>query len=129
MCQSRPGGEGEAPPGCTPGAPPVSDEWRGRVDLRLKRKFAVLTCTALLVCGAIAPSAGAQQKADGLVVVQIGDITIQDVNVAVAAEIVATACDLVDVQNVAILVQEVDQESRQRTFCRTEAGKVKVTQN
>lgn len=83
----------------------------------------------MLIGGAIASRAGAQQKAGGLVVVQIGDITIQDVNVAVAANIVATACDLVDVQNVAILVQEVDQTSRQRRFCRTEDGKVKVTQN
>jgi len=97
--------------------------------LKSRRSLAALFASALLAVGVAAPASSAEQKADGLVVVQIGDITIQDVNVGVAAQIVATACDLVDVQNVAILVNEVDQESRQRTFCRTEAGKVKVTQN
>ncbi len=53
---------------------------------------------SLLLTGAFAlPAQAAEQKADGLVNVQIGDITIQDVNVAVAAAIVANACDLVDV--------------------------------
>ncbi len=46
-----------------------------------------------------------------------------------AANIVATACDLVDVNNVAVLVSNVDQNSRSSTFCRTEDGKVKVKQN
>ena len=74
-------------------------------------------------------TAQAQQRADGLVVVQIGDITIQDVNVAVAAQIVATACDLLDLNAVVAVIAGVDQNSRQATFCRTDAGKVKVTQN
>ncbi len=82
---------------------------------------------SLLLTGAFAlPAQAAEQKADGLVNVQIGDITIQDVNVAVAATIVATACDLVDV-TAAVLA--VDTTSRSTTFCRTEDGKVKVTQN
>ncbi len=85
---------------------------------------------SLLLTGAVAlPAQAATQTADGLVNVQIGDITIQDVNVAVAAQVVATACDLVDVTNVAILVSQVDQTSRKETFCKTEAGKVTVKQN
>lgn len=82
---------------------------------------------SLLLTGAFAlPAQAAEQKADGLVNVQIGDITIQDVNVAVAAAIVANACDLVDV-TAAVLA--VDTTSRSTTFCRTGDGKVKVTQN
>lgn len=79
--------------------------------------------------GVAAASGAATQKADGLVNVQIGDITVQDVNVGVAAQVVATACDLVDVGAVAVLVTSVDTNSAQYTFCRTDAGKVKVTQN
>lgn len=94
----------------------------------MKKLFASL-CATVVLAGGVASGAGAQQKADGLVVVQIGDITVQDVNVGVAAQIVATACDLVDVGAVAVLVNQVDLRSRQETFCRTEAGKVKVTQN
>jgi hypothetical protein len=93
------------------------------------RKLFASLCATLVLAGGIASTAGAQQRGDGLVVVQIGDITVQDVNVAAAVSLVATACDLVDVGAVAVLVQRVDLESRQATFCRTEAGKVKVTQN
>ena len=85
---------------------------------------------SLLLTGAFAlPAQAAEQRADGLVNVQIGDITIEDVNVAVAAGIAATACDLVDVTNVAVLANQVDQTSRSATVCRTEGGKVKFTQN
>ena len=85
---------------------------------------------SLLLTGAFAlPAQAAEQRADGLVNVQIGDITIEDVNVAVAAGIAATACDLLDVTNVAVLANQVDQTSRSATVCRTEGGKVKFTQN
>ena len=95
-----------------------------------RSKAVAVMCSTALFGGAVAaPAAYAQTKQDGLVNVQIGDITIQDVNVAVAANIVATACDLVDVTNVAILANETDQTSRQNTFCKTEGGKVKITQN
>lgn len=93
------------------------------------RKLFASLCATLVLAGGVASTAGAQQRADGLVVVQIGDITVQDVNIGVAAQIVATACDLVDIGAVAVLVERVDLRSRQETFCRTEAGKVKVTQN
>jgi hypothetical protein len=50
------------------------------------RKLFASLCATLVLAGGVASTAGAQQKADGLVVVQIGDITVQDVNVAVAAQ-------------------------------------------
>jgi len=85
---------------------------------------------SLLLTGAVAlPAQAATQTANGLVNVQIGDITIQDVNVGLAVQLVATACDLVDVTNVAILVSQVDQTSKKETFCKAEAGNVKVKQD
>ncbi len=96
-----------------------------------RNKLVAIACSTALFGGAVAaPVAGAaQQKADGLVNVQIGDITIEDVNVGVAAGIAATACDLVDVTNVAVLANQTDQASRSTTVCRTDGGKVKFTQN
>ena len=100
------------------------------LNSRRTRRFAAIMAAGTLSVGAVAaPAASAQQRADGLVNVQIGDITIEDVNVAVAAGIAATACDLVDVTNVAVLANQVDQTSRSATVCRTEGGKVKFTQN
>jgi hypothetical protein len=91
---------------------------------RAKYAFAVV-CTAALVA---APSASAQRQ-DGLVNVVIGDVTIaEDVNVAVAANIVAQVCG-VQADVVVAVIAAVDQNSRQATFCRTEDGKVKVVQN
>ena len=84
---------------------------------------------SLLLTGAVALPAQAATQQVGLVNVRTGDITIQDVNVAVAAQVVATACGLVDVTNVAILVSQVDQTGTKETFCKTEAGKVTVKQD
>ena len=96
----------------------------------VRSKLVAIACSTALFGGAVAaPAAVAQQKADGLVNVQIGDITIEDVNVGVAAGIAATACDLVDVTNVAVLANQTDQTSRSTTVCRTDGGKVKFTQN
>jgi hypothetical protein len=74
--------------------------------------------------------AGAQTtKQDGLVNVNIGDVTVlEDVNIAVAANLVAQVCG-VSVDAVVAVIAAVDQNSRQATFCRTSDGKVKVTQN
>ena len=96
----------------------------------VRSKLVAVMCSTALVGGAVAaPVATAQQRADGLVNVQIGDITVEDVNVGVAAGIAATACDLVDVAGVAVLANRTDTTSRQSTVCRTDGGKVRFTQN
>ena len=96
---------------------------------RRTRRFAAIVAATTLSAGAVAAPAVAQTKQDGLVNVAIGDITIEDVNVGVAAGIAATACDLVDVTNVAVLAVNTDQTSRTSTVCRTDGGKVRFTQN
>ncbi|KUI33940.1 hypothetical protein AU195_07985 [Mycobacterium sp. IS-1496] len=69
---------------------------------------------------------------DGLVNVGIGDVTIlEDVNVGVAANVVAQLCDVADV-NAGVLgeVTQVDTAGTQITECEiADAGGVTVTQN
>lgn len=87
---------------------------------------------AMTMAVAVGP-AEAQTKQDGLVNVSIGDVTIlQDVNIAAAVDFVVQACDVVDANVVAAILTGatlVDQSSRQFTACKTEDGKVKITQN
>ena len=69
---------------------------------RMRVVLASVFSTALLF-GATAAPASAQQQQDGLVNIMIGDITIEDVNVNIAANIAAAIC----VQDVNVLA--VDQ--------------------
>jgi hypothetical protein len=77
------------------------------------KKLIVLTLViAILLLGVMVPFAGAQVVVqDGLVNVAIGDITIQDVNVNVAAQVAAAIC----VQDVNVLA--VDTGETQRIVC------------
>ena len=94
-----------------------------------RKSIATVFAGTVLAVG-IASPASAQTKQDGLVNVNVGDVTIlEDVNVGVAASVAATLCDLVDVGAVNVLASNVDTASRSATICRTEAGKVKLTQN
>jgi hypothetical protein len=65
---------------------------------------------------AIAAPASAQQQQDGLINVAIGDITLEDVNIGVAALVAAQVCG-VQVGPVVLLAQRVDATSQQRTVC------------
>ena len=84
-----------------------------------------------------APSAAEAQttKQDGLVNVSVGDVTIlQDVNIAAAVDVVAQICgiDLDVLANVELLSAAatlVDNRSRNYTVCRSDDGKVQITQN
>jgi len=83
-----------------------------------------------------APSAAeAQTKQDGLVNVSVGDVTIlEDVNIAAAVDVVAQICgiDLDVLANVELLSAAatlVDNRSRNYTVCRSDDGKVQITQN
>ena len=58
----------------------------------------------------------------------IGDITVEDVNIGVAAAVAATVCD-VQVGPIAILGVAVDRSGDSRTVCTTDAGDVTLVQN
>jgi hypothetical protein len=92
---------------------------------------ASVAISSSLLVGGLAGSADAsrQTQGDGLVNVQVGDITVKDINVGVAAEIIVQACDLVDANAALLLVENVDQTNTNARVCRTESGPVKVKQN
>jgi hypothetical protein len=69
--------------------------------------------------GAAGSATAANQQQTGLVNVQVGDIMIRDVNVAVAAEVVAQVC----------AIAEVDASGAKELVCRTAAGPVRIRQD
>ena len=98
---------------------------------RAKKMFAVLFLSATLVGGASMPASA--QTQDGLVNVMVGDVTVlEDVNVAVGANVAATLCDI-DVGPLALAVLgravAVDRSGKSRTICQSDAGPVRITQN
>jgi hypothetical protein len=97
---------------------------------RSVRKAVVSVFAAAALLGAAAPAGAANQdQGDALVNVQVGDITIRDVNVAVAADLIVQACDLADVNAALLLVEDVDQTNRSRTVCKVDDAPVRVRQN
>ena len=80
-----------------------------------RRVLVLLLVVSVLLLGIMVPFASAQQQ-DGLVNVAIGDITIRDVNVNVAAQIAAAICANLDLNAAVLAVQEVD-ETGQRLVC------------
>ncbi len=92
------------------------------------RKHAALLLASALMLVAVPMAAAATQNQDGLVNVAIGDITIEDVNIGVAAQIAANICG-VKVGPVAVLGAAVDRSGATRTVCTTDQGDVTLTQN
>ncbi len=75
------------------------------------------------------PAASAQTTQNGLVNVNVGDVTIlEDVNIGVAAQVAANICG-VKVGPVAVLGQAVDRSGATRTVCETDQGDVTLSQN
>ena len=106
---------------------------------RVRNLVGVLAVGALVMGAASVSTAhaqpGNQQDADGLVNVQVGDVTILE-NVAVAAAVAAVAeiCPSVSLQNIALLADEVDQRGgSSRAICQGEAdaatGPVRIVDN
>ena len=83
---------------------------------------------AALVAVSAAPASASTQHQDGLVNVAVGDITLEDINIGVAAQIAATICG-VKVGPVAVLGAAVDRSGATRTVCTTDQGPVTLTQN
>jgi hypothetical protein len=98
----------------------------------MRKLFASLCASSLLALGLVS-TAGAQQQADGLVVVQIDDVTVTDVvDVNVAAGVVAQLCDVdVGPLSLGILGQAVavDRSGRERTICTTDQGPISIQNN
>jgi len=94
---------------------------------RTRRLAALLLASAPMLIAV--PIAAAQTTTqDGLVNVAVGDITIRDVNIGVAAQIAANICG-VKVGPVAVLGVAVDRSGDTRTVCTTDQGPVTIKQN
>ena len=94
----------------------------------MKRAFATLSATAMLSVGIAGPAAAANQQQNGLVNVAVGDITVQDVNVGVAAQVVAAVCQ-VAVGPVAVLAAQTNRTGiAQSGDCPATGGRFTFTQ-
>jgi hypothetical protein len=94
------------------------------------RRYVAVTFAALSLAVVGAPLASAQVDQDGLVNVNIGPVTVEDVNVNAVIDVVANVCPNVGVGTVAILADRVDSgDIRQVTLCRADAGRVTITNN
>lgn len=93
------------------------------------RKILVTTCVSVMMMGAIGAPAAAQVEQDGLVNVNVGDITIaENVNIGIAANVAANICG-VRVGPVAVLATQVDRSGDMETVCTIEDQEVTLTQN
>jgi hypothetical protein len=98
--------------------------------MRVKRLMAVFSVAALLAVGVAGSASASQQEADGLVVVQIGDITLEDIIITAAVDAVVQACPNVDANVVVAVITDIDEgDTNQATFCKVEGGRVRVRDN
>jgi len=97
------------------------------MTISVRKALFPVVAGAALVIGAAGPASASTQIGDGLVNVQVGDITIEDaVDVAVAAEVAANVCG-VEVGPVAVLGTAVDADGAPRTVCTTDQGPIQIT--
>ena len=93
------------------------------------RKAVVPVFAGAAVIAAATPAAGQPNQQDGLINVNVGDVTIlEDVNIGVAAQVAAQICG-VSVGPVAVLGRAVDRSGDTRTVCTTDQGPVTLRQN
>jgi hypothetical protein len=91
------------------------------------RKVVVPVFAGAAIVAAATPAAAQQQ--DGLVNVNVGDVTIlEDVNIGVAAQVAAQICG-VKVGPVAVLGTAVDRSGDTETVCESDQGPVTLEQN
>ena len=96
---------------------------------RLRTLVASTMLGAALLTGVPAAASAQVALQDGLVNVAVGDVTIlEDVNVAVAADVAANLCG-VAVGPIAVLGDAVDRSGETRTVCTTNQGPVTIRQN
>jgi hypothetical protein len=98
--------------------------------MQIKKLMVAFVVAALLAVGVVGPASAQTTVGDGLVNVAIGNVTIlKNVNIAVAADVVAQVCGL-DVTAIVGVIADIDTGvTGQRTFCRSESGPVSVRQN
>ena len=96
----------------------------------MQRSIGALLVAGSLSLGFVGPAAAQINTAeDGLVTVQIGNVSIlNNLNIGVAADIVAQLCD-VSISNIAVLAEQVDRRGGSRTVCQNDDGPIIIRQN
>jgi hypothetical protein len=100
-----------------------------------RRSGAIVLAAAGMSMAVALPASATGGGQDGLVNVNVGDVTVlQDVNAAVVVPVVAQLCaiDVTVPANVAVLtkaIQGVDATDKSYTVCKILGGDVKVIQN
>lgn len=95
----------------------------------IRKSVATVAVAGMLVGGGMAAPAYAQVEQDGLVNVNIGDVTIlRNVDIALAAQVAANICG-VDVGPVAVLGTAVDASDNMETVCNVRQGDITIQQN
>jgi hypothetical protein len=91
-----------------------------------KRLMVAFFAVALFIAGIAGPA-----SADNFIGVKVGDIEIlNDNNVAVVTNLVASLCPNVNVDIIEVVVGLIaNNETEQKTFCKTLAGPVTVYQS
>ena len=98
-------------------------------DMNFLRASGVAAASTMLCVGAFGVPAQAQVEQDGLVNVNVGDVTIlEDVRIAVAANVVAQICG-VKVGPVAVLGQAVDASGTTDVVCTADGAPITIDQN
>ncbi len=92
-----------------------------------RKSVVMLFAGTAIAVAAAGPASASTQTQNGLVNVAVGDVTVQDINVGVAAQIAATVCG-VKVGPVAVLATQVDASGATATVCTTSAGPIRLTQ-
>ena len=93
----------------------------------VQKSIATLFAGTVLAVGIASPASAQEQ--DGLVNVNVGNVTIlEDVNIGVAAQLAANLCG-VKVGPVAVLGVAVDRSGDTETVCQSDQGPVTITQN
>jgi hypothetical protein len=94
-----------------------------------KKSVATLFAGTVLAVGIASPASAQPVDQDGLVNVNVGDVTIlEDVNIGVAAQVAAQICGL-KVGPVAVLGTAVDRSGDTETVCESDQGPVTIVQN
>jgi len=94
-----------------------------------KKSVATLFAGTVLAVGIASPASAQPVDQDGLVNVNVGDVTIlEDVNIGVAAQVAAQICG-VKVGPVAVLGRAVDRSGDTSTVCESDQGPVTLEQN
>ena len=96
---------------------------------RMQRNMVALLLVGLLSLGLVGPATAQVNVGSGLVNVQIGNVSIlNNLNIGVAAEIVAQICDI-SISNVAVLAEQVVRTGRERTVCTANGQPIIISQS